>query len=173
MQDWDLHAHLPLGTLSKVDRMTMAHSIEARPVLLDHKLIEFAASVPSKLMLRGRTTKYLFKQAMRGVLPDAVIDRKKPAVSAPLSQWFRGDLSLFMRDVLLSDTSRQRSIFDRTYLEQLLKLNANGRHLERELWTLVSFELWCRAVLDGRPGLRGAGARSRTPTVIEPVFARR
>jgi asparagine synthase (glutamine-hydrolysing) len=171
LQDWDLHAYLPLEILPKVDRMTMAHSIEARPVLLDHKLIEFAASVPSDLLLRGRTTKYLFKQAMRGVLPDAIIDRKKHGFSVPLSHWFRGDLSGFMRDVLMSETSRQRGIFQPAYLEQLLKMNSSGRSLDRELWTLVSFELWCRSVLDGRPGLRGAGAPAarRAPLVPQSV----
>jgi asparagine synthase (glutamine-hydrolysing) len=106
-------------------------------------------------------------------LPETVIDRKQHGVSVPLSRWFRGDLSSFMRDVLLSDTSRQRGIFEKSYVEQLLKRNADGHNLERELWTLVSFELWCRAVLDGRPGLRGAGARGRTSTLTEPVFARR
>src|SRR5439155_598492 len=75
LQYLDLKSYLPLDILTKVDRMSMAHSIEARVPLLDHKLVEFAATIPPELNLRGGTTKYVFKQAMRGILPDAIIDR--------------------------------------------------------------------------------------------------
>ena len=95
-------AYLPLDILTKVDRMTMAHSIEARPPLLDHKLVEFAATVPARFRLRDGTTKYLFKQAMRGVLPDDIIDRPKQGFAVPLAQWFRRELAAFARDLLLS-----------------------------------------------------------------------
>jgi asparagine synthase (glutamine-hydrolysing) len=156
LQYWDLQCYLPLEILTKVDRMTMAHSIEARPVLLDHRLVEFAASVPAELLIKGRTTKYLFKQALRGVLPDAIIDRKKHGFAVPLAHWFRGDLSGFLRELLLSETSRQRGIFEPAYLEKLLRLHDDGRNLDDQLWTLASFELWCRAVLDGRPSSRPA-----------------
>src|SRR6266545_3343438 len=88
----DIHTYLPLDILTKVDRMTMAHSLEARPPLLDHKLVEFAATVPAKFRLHDGTTKYLFKQAMRAVLPDQIIDRQKHGFAVPLAQWFRGDL---------------------------------------------------------------------------------
>src|SRR5207248_4771273 len=77
LQYHDLQGYLPLDILTKVDRMTMAHSIEARPPLLDHKLVEFAATVPAHMRLRGGTTKYLLKRAMRGILPDGIIDRPK------------------------------------------------------------------------------------------------
>ena len=90
--------------------MTMAHSLEARPPLLDHKLVEFAATIPARFRLHGGTTKYLFKQAMRGILPDAIIDRQKHGFAVPLARWFRGELAGFARDVLLSDTCRQRGI---------------------------------------------------------------
>jgi asparagine synthase (glutamine-hydrolysing) len=81
----DLHHYLPLDILTKVDRMTMAHSLEARPPLLDHKLVEFAATIPARFRLNGGTTKYLFKQAMRGVLPDSIIDRQKHGFSTRVS----------------------------------------------------------------------------------------
>jgi asparagine synthase (glutamine-hydrolysing) len=148
LQYRDLQTYLPLDILTKVDRMTMAHSVEARPPLLDHRVVEFAATIPSKLRLRGQTTKYLFKQAMRGLLPDAIIDRPKQGFAVPLAKWFRGQLSGFTRDLLLSDTCNARGIFNRSYLEKLIALNERGRNLDLQLWTLISFELWCRRFLD-------------------------
>jgi asparagine synthase (glutamine-hydrolysing) len=147
----DLHHYLPLDILTKVDRMTMAHSLEARPPLLDHKLVEFAATIPARFRLNGGTTKYLFKQAMRGVLPDAIIDRQKHGFAVPIARWFRGELAGFARDVLLSDTCRQRGILDTRFVEKLLQLNAQGRDLDLQLWTALSFEMWCRRFLDATP----------------------
>jgi asparagine synthase (glutamine-hydrolysing) len=144
----DLKTYLPLDILTKVDRMTMAHSIEARPPLLDHRLVEFAAKIPARLRLRENTTKYLLKQAMRGVLPDDIIDRKKQGFAVPIARWFRGELFGFARDILLSDTCRQRGFFDVGYVERLLRLNQRGRDLDLHLWTILSFELWCRRFLD-------------------------
>ena len=104
----------------------MAHSLEARPPLLDHRLVEFAATIPARFRLRGGTTKYLFKQAMRGMLPDAIIDRPKHGFAVPLARWFRGELAGFARDLLLSDTCRQRGIFEPRYIERLLRSNDRG-----------------------------------------------
>src|SRR5688572_33332726 len=147
----DLHTYLPLDILTKVDRMTMAHSLEARPPLLDHKLVEFAATIPARFRVNGGTTKYLFKQAMRGVLPDSIIDRPKQGFAVPIARWFRGALAGFARDVLLSDTCRQRGILDTRFVEKLLHLNAQGRDLDLQLWTALSFEMWCRRFLDAKP----------------------
>jgi asparagine synthase (glutamine-hydrolysing) len=155
----DLHHYLPLDILTKVDRMTMAHSLEARPPLLDHKLAEFAATIPARLRIKGTTTKYLFKQAMRGVLPDAIIDRQKHGFAVPIAHWFRGELAGFARDVLLSDTCRQRGILDTRFVERLLHLNAQGRDLDLQLWTALSFEMWCRRFLDSSP-ITAAGMNS-------------
>ena len=147
----DLHHYLPLDILTKVDRMTMAHSLEARPPLLDHKLVEFAATIPARFRLNGGTTKYLFKQAMRGVLPDSIIDRQKHGFAVPIARWFRGELAGFAKDVLLSDTCRQRGILDTRFVEKLLQLNTQGRDLDLQLWTALSFEMWCRRFLDSSP----------------------
>ncbi|HEY6360387.1 MAG TPA: asparagine synthase (glutamine-hydrolyzing) [Vicinamibacterales bacterium] len=148
LQYRDLHHYLPLDILTKVDRMTMAHSIEARPPLLDHRLVEFAATIPSRLRLRDGTTKYLFKQAMRGILPDGIIDRRKHGFAVPLARWFRGELAGFARDLLLSPTCAQRGVFDLQYVQRLLQLNERGRDLDLQLWTMLSFEVWCRRFLD-------------------------
>ena len=141
--------------------MTMAHSLEARPPLLDHRLVEFAATIPARFRLSDGTTKYLFKQAMRGVLPDAIIDRQKHGFAVPMRDWFRGELAGFARDVLLSDTCRQRGIFDTRYVERLLQLECtSGANLDLQLWTMLSFEMWCRRFLDSRPRLAEAPGRA-------------
>ena len=151
LQDYDLRGYLPLDILVKVDRMTMAHSIEARPVLLDHKLVEFSAMLPAEMKIRGGITKYLFKESLRGVVDDAVIDRRKQGFGVPLASWFRGPWTGFVRDLLLSQRSRERGIFDPAYIEHLIRLN-DRRNMDRQLWTLVSFEQWCRMFLD-RPAV--------------------
>ncbi len=157
VQYLDIKAYLPYDILTKVDRMSMAHSLEARDPLLDHKLVEFAATIPPELKLRGGVTKYIFKQAMRGILPDAIIDRPKRGFGVPLGRWFRGRLGSFVRDVVLSDKSKQRGIFDPSYIETLLKRHERGRPYDIELWTLISFELWCRTFLDRAPRKISAG----------------
>jgi asparagine synthase (glutamine-hydrolysing) len=107
--------------------------------------------VPARFRLRDGTTKYLFKQAMRGILPDAIIDRQKHGFAVPLAAWFRGDLAGFARDLLLSDRCRERGFFETRYIERLLQLNARGRNLDLQLWTIMSFELWCQRFLDPTP----------------------
>ena len=149
-QYFDLNAYLPQDILTKVDRMTMAHSVEARPPLLDHRLVEFAATIPARLRLRDGTTKYLFKKALRGVLPDHIIDRRKQGFAVPLAKWIREDLSTFARDVLLSPAAAGRGVFNLPYVEHLLQLHDRGRDLDLQLWTILSVELWCRRFLDRR-----------------------
>jgi asparagine synthase (glutamine-hydrolysing) len=163
LQYCDLRSYLPLDILVKVDRMTMAHAIEARPALLDHELVEFAAAIPPSLHLRQGTTKHLFKRALAGRLPAEIIDRPKRGFAAPLAGWFRGPWTGFAHELLLSGRSRQRGILSALHLERLLRLNARGRELDRELWTLVSFELWCRAFLDRPPQPVPQSARPRAP----------
>lgn len=161
IQYLDFKGYLPLDILTKVDRMSMAHSIETRVPLLDHKLVEFAATIPPGLKLHHGTTKYIFKQALRGILPDQIIDRPKHGFGVPLGRWFRGQLGSFVRDLLLSETSRKRGILNPAYIERLIRLHEQGRPLDLHLWMLISFELWCRTFLD-RP------TRSATWNRTEP-----
>lgn len=156
LQYLDIKNYLSLDILTKVDRMSMANSLEARVPLLDHKLVEFAATIPSEFRLRNGNTKHIFKRAMRGVLPDHIIDRPKQGFAIPLGEWFRGDLNSFVHDLLLSPTSQARNIFNSGYIENLLQLHNRGRSLDLQLWTLISFELWCRRFLDA-PLLRIEG----------------
>jgi asparagine synthase (glutamine-hydrolysing) len=98
--------------------------------------------------LRDGTTKHLFKKAMRGIVPDAIIDRPKHGFAVPLAQWFRGDLAEFTRDVLLSGTCRQRGLFDAGYVERLLRMNDRGR--DSICAQMLSFEMRCQR-LDAVP----------------------
>jgi asparagine synthase (glutamine-hydrolysing) len=173
----DINRYLPLDILTKVDRMSMAHSIEARPPLLDHKFVEFAATIPARLRLAGRDTKYIFKKAMRGILPDAIIDRRKHGFAVPLGHWFRGELAGFARDMLLSDACRERGIFDTRAVERLFQLHQRGRDLDLQLWTMLSFELWCRRFMDTTDVRDVAPARTRqtlkmpaTPAIVAPAI---
>jgi len=147
----DIKGYLPLDILTKVDRMSMAHSIEARVPLLDHKLVEFAATVPSEMRLKNGVTKSMFKKAMRCTLPDIILDRPKRGFAIPLGSWFRGKLGSFVSDLLLSPAGRQRGVFNPLYIEQLVAMHHRGRDLDMQLWTLISFEMWCRKFLDKSP----------------------
>ena len=161
LQYLDLQSYLPLDILTKVDRMSMAHSIEARVPLLDHKLVEFAATIPPELQLRNGTRKYVFKRALEGILPAEILDRPKRGFAIPLGAWFRGELAPYVTDLLLGRRSRERGIFNTGYLEQLLRWHARGRPLDLHLWTLISFELWCRIFLDDAEAAARRGAPVR------------
>lgn len=149
LQELDINNYLPLDILTKVDRMSMAHSIETRVPLLDHKLVEFAATIPPEMNLRGGTTKYILKRAMKGILPDRIIDRPKKGFAVPLGYWFRGKLGSYVRDLLLAEQGRRRGFFHQPYIESLVARHERGENLDLQLWTLISFELWSRSFLDG------------------------
>jgi asparagine synthase (glutamine-hydrolysing) len=138
--------------------MSMAHSIETRVPLLDHKLVEFAATIPPEMNLRGGTTKYVLKQAMRGILPNGIIDRPKHGFAIPLGYWFRGKLGAYARDLLLGASARHRGLFNASYIEDLVAQHERGRNLDLHLWTLISFELWARTFLDR--GARGQASEA-------------
>ena len=151
LQRFDIKRYLPLDILPKVDRMSMAHSIEARVPLLDHELAEFAAGIPAGMRIKGNTTKYIFKKALGGILPDEILNRPKQGFAVPLGRWFRGELRGYARDLLGSESCRQRGVLEPSSVTRLLERHDGGRELDLHLWTLISFELWCRAFLDRAP----------------------
>jgi asparagine synthase (glutamine-hydrolysing) len=170
LQHFDVKRYLPLDILTKVDRMSMAHSIEARVPLLDHVLAEFAAKIPADMRVKGTTTKHIFKKAMHGILPDGILNRPKQGFAVPLGRWFRGQLRGYVHDLLLSDVCRQRGILDPSYVRQLLARHDSGRELDLHLWTLISFELWCRAFLDPAPAMiRDSLNARRVPSLMKAV----
>ncbi len=169
LQHLDVKTYLPLDILTKVDRMSMAHSIEARVPLLDHELLEFAATIPPEWRLRGGSGKYIFKQALRGVLPDETLDRSKRGFAVPLGRWLRGPLNGFVRELLLSDRARRRGIFNPAHIEKLLKRQEEGKDLDFHFWTLISFEMWAQRFLD--ESRSPSRVPIRQPLVVGPLTA--
>jgi len=164
LQELDFRHYLPLDILTKVDRMSMAHSLEARVPLLDHPFVEFAATIPADWKLHRGKTKHIFVKALRGLLPDEVLDRSKKGFGVPLNRWFRGPLRPLVKELLLSDTFRRRGIFDAAYVKRLIERQEQGRPLDLHLWTLMSFELWCRTFMDRRTAPVTQPARKPLPT---------
>lgn len=140
----DSKVYLPDDCLTKVDRMSMMHSLEVRVPLLDHKLIELVSSIPFAMKLRGRTTKYLLKKAVKGFLPPRVLKQRKQGFQVPLGRWFQEELSMVARKLLL-ENSRSRRFFRPAYVEWLLNEHREGKQrFGNQLYALVVFELWYR-----------------------------
>ena len=149
MMAFDFETYLPEDCLTKVDRMSMAHSIESRVPLLDHHVVEFAASLPSGLKIHGGTRKYLLKQLAFKLVPREMLDRPKQGFGVPINHWFRGSLRDAFGDLLGSAVARQRGYFDYTFVDRVLAEHLTGKrdHALR-LWQLLIFELWNRQYVD-------------------------
>jgi len=145
---------------TKVDRASMAHSLEVREPLMDHPLVEWLATLPSDLKVRGQEGKYLFKKAMEPYLSDDILYRPKMGFSVPLARWFRGPLKQRVRDAVLGDRLAATGWFNRRYLEHLLDAHQSGaRDYSAPLWTLLMFEAFLRTVVDA-PSTAGAPAQA-------------
>src|SRR5262249_24326237 len=143
---------LPDDLLMKMDKMSMAASIEARVPLLDHPLVEWAAALPDRMKIRGMEGKALLKRLARRLVPAQVVDRPKVGFQVPLSPWFRGPLRDMLTDTLLSPASLGRGYYRSDALRRVVADHLEGRRdRARELWTLLSLELWHRTFIDGRP----------------------
>lgn len=141
----DLKTYLADDILVKVDRMSMANSLEARVPLLDHVVVERVAQIPSRLKLRGLTRKYIFKRAMAPLLPAEVLTRKKEGFSIPMKTWLRGELRPLMEELLSESELKRDGYFHWPYVNRLMTEHASGRenHSHR-LWALMVFQLWAR-----------------------------
>src|SRR5262249_46378716 len=152
MLDADLRLWLPDDLLMKMDKMSMAASIEARVPLLDHPLIEWAALLPDRFKVQGLLSKVLLKRLARRLVPPEVVDRRKVGFTVPLAPWFRGPLRPLLRDTLLSPACLGRGYYDAHVLREYVDDHLEGRRdRSRELWTLLTLELWHRAVVDRTP----------------------
>jgi asparagine synthase (glutamine-hydrolysing) len=141
----DLKIWLPDNLLLRGDQMTMAASIEERVPFLDHKLVELAARIPGRLLARGFRTKLLLRQALRTYLPAETLRRRKVGFTVPIGPWFRKPLQSLVADLVLSPEARARGYFNPSAMEQFVREHFDGvRDRQKQLWTLVNFELWCR-----------------------------
>jgi asparagine synthase (glutamine-hydrolysing) len=143
----DTKTTLPDDLLLKADKMTMANSIELRVPLLDHKVLEFAASLPEHFKVRGFTTKYIAKRALRNRVPPEILRRKKVGFPVPYESWLRTDLRDWMHDVLLDRETVSRGYFNKGSIEGLVAENSRSGAYSKELLSLAALELWHRAFL--------------------------
>lgn len=145
----DQMLYLPDDILVKVDRASMAVSLETRAPLLDYRLAEFLATVPARLRYKDGVKKYLLKKSVQGLLPDSIIHRSKMGFGVPLKHWFRKEAADFARETLLSQKARERGFFSVPEIEWALKNHAtSGRDFSSRLWALLFFEAWCQKWLD-------------------------
>jgi asparagine synthase (glutamine-hydrolysing) len=146
----DVRTYLPGDLLTKVDIATMAHSLEARSPFLDPALMQFAASIPAPMKLRGMEKKVILRDALRSWLPETILDRPKQGFSVPLADWLRGDLREYSRELLLDPAGLCRGRFRPAAVEALLaEHEAGGEHAHR-IWALMMLELWRTEVVEPR-----------------------
>ena len=157
--DTDLQTYLPGDLLVKMDIASMAHSLEVRSPLLDHELMELAASLPADWKIEGLTTKKIFKEALRPWLPKQILDRPKQGFGVPLAHWLRGQLRNLPEQILLDPTSLKRGWFREQTIRQIITDHHNGRRDNtNQIWALIQLELWLRTFIDNQP---------TTPTTID------
>jgi len=151
LQYLDVRTYLPDDILTKVDRTSMLVSLESRVPLLDHRLMEYVAGMPTRLKLAGGQGKAILKRAMSGHLPAAILNRRKMGFGVPLASWFRGELGTYATDVLLSRSARERGLTDPLAVRRLLEEHqSQGRDRSSILWTLLCLEEWARRWWDRR-----------------------
>ncbi len=144
----DTKTWLPDDLLIKADKMTMANSIELRVPLLDHKVLEFAGSLPSRLKLKGRDTKFILKRALAKRIPHEIRNRKKAGFPVPYTSWLRKDLKDIVWGVLLDRKTTSRGYFRKDAIEGLLAENLNAGRYSKEVFSLLNLELWQRTFLE-------------------------
>ncbi|MDQ3322268.1 MAG: asparagine synthase (glutamine-hydrolyzing) [Acidobacteriota bacterium] len=145
----DQMTYLPNDLLVKVDIASMANSLEARSPLLDHKVVEFAASLPENLKMQRFETKSLLKKVATQLVPKEVIYRRKMGFGVPIGSWLRGEMKSFVRDVLLSETSLRRGIVKPEMLRKYVNEHTNSeRDHSYQIWTLLMLELWFQRFID-------------------------
>jgi len=150
IQYLDMKTYLPGDILTKVDRASMAHALEVRVPLLDHKLVEWISGLPPDMKLQGNEGKYVFKKSLKPYLPDDILYRNKMGFAVPLAGWFRGPLRERVREALLGPQLADTGIFNREFLAEIVEHHQSGRRdYSAPIWTLLMFEAFLRNELQG------------------------
>jgi asparagine synthase (glutamine-hydrolysing) len=150
VQYLDLKTYLVGDINTKVDRASMAHSLEVREPLMDHPLVEWLATLPSSLKIRSNQGKYLLKKAMKPLLSDEVLYRPKMGFSVPLARWFRGPLRQRLNESILGPRLKESGLFERAYLQRLVSDHLSGvRDYSAPLWTLLMFDAFLANISEG------------------------
>jgi asparagine synthase (glutamine-hydrolysing) len=151
VQYLDMKTYLVGDILTKVDRASMAHALEVRVPLLDHKLVAWMSGLPPELKLEGREGKALFKQALRPYLPDDILYRKKMGFAVPLASWFRGPLRQRVREAVLGNVLADTGLFNGVFLREMVDQHQSGRRdYSAPLWSLLMFESFLRNLNAGQ-----------------------
>jgi asparagine synthase (glutamine-hydrolysing) len=162
IQYLDIKTYLVGDINTKVDRASMAHSLEVREPLMDHPLVEWLATLPSSMKVQGQEGKHLFKKAMEPHLPHDILYRPKMGFAVPLARWFRGPLRQRVRDAVLGPRLEMTGWFNRPYLQHLVDAHQSGaRDYSAPLWTLLMFEAFLRNVVE-----RAGGTSVATPEAV-------
>jgi len=161
MMRFDMETYLPEDVLTKVDRMSMAHSIESRVPLLDNEAIAFACSLPAAFKIKDGRRKHILKEVAATLLPKEIIERRKQGFGVPIGVWFRGNLRELFADTLLAARTLQRGYFQPAFVRMLVGEHLSGKrdHTLR-LWQLVVFERWHQQYVD-----------ASSATVVSPAAA--
>ncbi len=147
----ELSNRLPELLLMRVDKMSMAHSIEARAPFLDHTLVSYGLSLPQKLKINGKLTKRVLKESLRGVLPDEVLDRPKQGFRVPMPDWLRGPLANWAKHQIFESSLASRGFFNRGYIDNLWNRHLSGvQDQSFDLWCLVNLGAWYDRWIEGR-----------------------
>lgn len=145
----ELKAWLPDTLFAKTDKPAMAHGVEVRMPLFDHRLVELAFAIPSRQKIRGLATKRVLRRAVKGLAPEHARRRGKHGFTIPADPWFRGPLAPYLREVLLGEPARSRGYFEPVAVARLVDEHVSGRRIwDRALWMLLNFELWHRIYID-------------------------
>lgn len=140
---FDLKTYLVDDILVKVDRMSMAVSLETRVPLLDHKIVEFLFRLPGNLKMRRLTTKWIFKKTMERLLPSPNIHRRKEGFSIPIKNWLRRELKDLMFDYLNESRIKADGLFNFNYIKKMMDSHLKGKeNYSHQLWALLVFEIW-------------------------------
>ncbi len=140
--------YLPDDELRKADRLSMWHSLEVRVPFLAHKLVEFVATIPSQLKLKGWEKKYILIKSMEGILPESILRRRKQGFSIPLVAWLLGPLRDLLRTNLSGNVLRDLGLFNLQAIESMLGDHDRGvRNYETQLWALMVFVMWHRSYM--------------------------
>jgi asparagine synthase (glutamine-hydrolysing) len=135
--------------LMKQDQMSMAASIESRVPFLDHRLVEYTARLPERMKIRGRDTKWILREAMKGILPAEILTREKMGFPVPIGAWFRNEFRHLIDEYVLGERAAARNLFEPKFLQNLAAEHQSGVDHTQRLWFLVNFEMWSRQFLDG------------------------
>ncbi len=134
--------------LMKQDQMSMAASIESRVPFLDHELVEFTSRMPLKMKLRGKDTKWILREAMKGILPEEILSREKMGFPVPIGKWLREDFKYLVDEYILGERTLSRGIFNADCIRELCRQHFSGENHELKLFFLLNFEIWQRQTLE-------------------------